>query len=213
MSTINKGYTFSTGPSPACNYTALAALMASALVTSIPLSEFASSSRVHQISATTPGSDQGDGATWYDTTLGTYRQKGVAGWYKTLEPEMENQTGSTLPQGMWVVNSGSYRVAMGATHRWPEVLGVLIATLTNTSKGFVATSGIARALVVGPCTAGDYLVLAGEGYTSGSTAGYAVSATLGPSGNLLCTLGIERGIALGNMSAGVSGLMTCIIFG
>lgn len=211
MSTVRRGYTFVDGPSPACNYTALHALIASALATAIPLTEFAAATRVHQVASSAPTA-QGDGATWWDTTLGTFRQKGTAGWYKLIEPEMENQTGATLPQGAWVVNSGAFRVALGATHRWPDVLGVLTATLTNTSIGFVRPSGIAPALVLGPCTAGDYLVLAGEQYLTGAS-GYAVAATLGASGSLLCTIGIERGIALGAIATGVSGLVTCYIFG
>jgi hypothetical protein len=124
---------------------------------------------------------------------------------------MNNVTGSTLPLGAWVVVSGSTNIAAGATHRWPEVVGVLTASLTTANHDLIRSTGIAPALCLGPMTAGDLLVLAGSTYTSFGD-GYAISATLGPSGNLLATLGIEIGMALGAIAASTTGLVTCMIF-
>lgn len=212
MSTINRGFTFTTGVFEQASYTALHALVGSALVTAIPLSEFATTTRPHQISATAPSSDQGDGSLWFDSTLNVYRVKGLAGWNGALDVDANNQTGATIPKGSWVVNSGANsRVAPGATHRWPEVLGVLTATMADASHDLVLKKGIQLGLVLGPVTAGDYLVLAGSTFTTYG-AGYAVSATLGGSGSMTFTAGIKVGIALANISAATTGLVTCMVF-
>ena len=212
MSTISRGFTFTDGTIDQCSHTALAALVASATVTAIPFTEFSSSTRAHQISASVPGVNQGDGSLWFDSTLNMYRVKGLAGWNSALDVDANNQTGAALPRGAWVVNSGANaRVDAGATHRWPEVLGVLTATLSDASNDLVLKSGIQRALVIGPCTAGDYLVLAGSTYTS-YAAGYAVSCTIGPSGSGAFTAGIEVGIAFANISGATTGLITCMVF-
>ena len=212
MSSIYRGFTFETGVVDQCSYTALAALVASATVTAIPFTEFASSARVHQISATAPGSDQGDGSLWFDSTLNMYRVRGLAGWNGALHVDANNQTGGALPKGAWVVNSGAAaRVAAGATHRWPEVLGVLTASMADASHDLFLRRGIQQALVIGPCTAGDYLVLAGSTFTS-FAAGYAVSCTLGAAGSVTFTAGIAVGVAFANISAATTGLITCMVF-
>lgn len=194
--------------------TALHALVDNALVTAIPLTEFATSAHVVQVSSTTPASDQGDGSLWYDTTLGILRHKNAnARWdCQYAGPQYRNSSGATIPKGAWVTIgvAGDGTIGVCATGGWPDVLGCLTATLVDNASGIVRTMGLGESLIVGPCTAGDVLISAGHGVFAFAD-GYARSIVA--TGGTTVTLGIGLAIALGAVASGTTGRVTCMIWG
>ena len=164
MVTIAKGFTFSHGVLDQMSYTALHALVDSATVTNLVMSEFSSSSHLVQVSATTPSSDQGDGSFWYDSTLGILRSKNAnARWdCPYVGPEMACATG-TIRKGEWVTVTGDGTVAACLTGMWPDVLGLAVSTAVSGGKLIVRQKGLGECLVIGPVTIGNVAISAGTG--------------------------------------------------
>lgn len=208
---ITRGYTLTDGLANNYNYTTLHALVDSATATSIAMSEFSNSAHVIQNSATTPGSDQGDGSLWYDTTLGILRAKNADtrwdGPY--IGPEMQNTSGATIPRGALVVTTGDGTIGLCQTGMWPDALGVLTATLTNNSKGIVRTKGVGPALVAGPTTIGHVLISAGHNVLAFAD-GYM--RTLWATGMSTATLGTPLGQVWAQVASGTTALATCTIW-
>ena len=179
--TIARGYTLTDGVLNNYSSTTLSALVASATVTSIPMSAFATTAHVVQVSATTPASDQGEGSLWYDSALGILRQNnGDARWdCPYVGAQMLNNTGSTIRPGALVVVSAAGEVSMCATALWPDTLGVLTATLANGTRGIIRSKGSGQGLVFGPVTMGDFLFSRPTGYFFSLHATGITTATLG----------------------------------
>lgn len=209
MSTINKGFTFAHDVVGMMSATALHGLVDNATATNIGLTEFATSAHLVQVAASVPASDQGEGSFWFDSTLGILRSKNANRQdCPYVGPEMLNSTGSTIPQGAWVVANGSGTIAPCTTHAWPEVLGVLTATVVNGAKAVVRTKGIGLAMIVGPCTIGDVLISAGHVNPS---YGDQRARSLHSSGLSTATLGVAIGQVFVQLGT-TTGLATCMIW-
>lgn len=209
--TIYRGYTLTDGLDGNYNYTTLNALVASATVTSIPMSAFATGSHVVLMSSTTPSSDQGDGSLWWDLALGVLRTKnGNARWDCAYRgPEMQNTTGSTLPKGMVVVPNGAGTIAPCATGMWTDTIGVLTATLVNNASGLVQAKGVCNGLVIGPTTVGDVLISAGHAVFA---FGDGYMRSIGATGATTATLGVPVGMCFSQIASGTTGLATCMMW-
>lgn len=210
MSTIARGYTLRDGVTNDYNYTTLAALVDSATVTNIVISELATATHSIQVSATVPSSDQGDGSLWYDSTLQLFRTKnGDARWDAPSHgPQMASSNG-TLPKGAWVVGTGDGTCDVCATGMWPESFGVLMASVVSGGKTVVQSKGLGVGLAIGPCTIGDVLISAGHAiFTYGD--GYARS--LHSTGISNATLGLPLGQIFASLASGVTGLCTMMIW-
>jgi hypothetical protein len=213
MSTINRGFTFTDGSPLQCSYTALHALVDNALVTNMAMSEFDATARVNQISATVPSADQGEGSTWFDTTLNIERVKSADGWHSSLLADVKNSTGATIPAGALVALVGSSSVSPVATYQWPKCAGILTATLTNGSRGLALQNrGVAPCRAIGPIAIGDTLVAAGSGSFAWSAfgTGFAVSRD-NPTLHSV-TAGIEIGMARGAIVGTGTGTVTALLF-
>ena len=212
MSVITRGFTFTDGILDQMTNEALHTLIDGATVTAIALTEFATTSHLIQVSASTPGSDQGDGSLWYDSTLGLLRQKNQNTRWDCayLGPELSSSSG-TIPKGAWVVASGDHTITVCATGRWPEVLGVAMTTAVSGGKTLVAAKGLQSALVIGPFSPGDVLVAAGHAFSAFGD-GYAVGIKQTASGSTAATLGIPVGQVLGSAATGVTALRSVIIW-
>ena len=210
MTVINRGFTFTDGVFEQCSYTALAALVDNAAVTSIGLAEFSTNCRLNQISASTPGSDQGEGSLWFDTTLNLERVKTSDGWFTALLADVKNNSGSQIFKGSFVVLNGPSSVVPGATYKWAGLAGVLTATMADGTRGpYLQRTGFANVLCLAPVTIGDTLVLAGGTFTSYAN-GYAVSRDL--LGFTSATMGLELGMARGNLAGTSTGMVTAMLF-
>lgn len=179
--TITRGYTLTDGVVNNYNATTLAALVASATVTSIPMSAFATTAHVIQVAASIPGGDQGDGSLWFDSTLGVLREKnGNVRWdCPYVGPGMLNNSGVTIPKGAVVVASSAGEVSMCATAFWSDTLGSLAATVVNGVRGLVRSKGYGQGLVFGPVTMGDFMFARPTGYLYSFHATGITTATLG----------------------------------
>jgi prepilin-type processing-associated H-X9-DG protein len=210
MSTITRGYTLTDGLIFNYNFTTLHALVDSAAVTNIALTEFATTAHLVQVSASQPGSDQGDGSLWYDSALGMLRVKYDDSSFGCpyVGPALYNPAG-TIPRGAWVAMSGNGTVSMCATGMWPECIGVAVATMVSGAFGLIRTKGIGQALVIGPTTVGDVLISGGHAIFA---FGDGHARSFHSTGISSATLGIELGIVFGQVSSGTTGLATCIIW-
>ncbi len=208
---IRRGYTLTDGLANNYNFSTLHALVDSATVTSIAMTEFSSSSHVVQTSGTEPGSDQGDGSLWFDSALGVLRTKnGDARWdCNYVGPEMNNNTGATIPRGTLVVASGDGTIAPCLTGMWPEALGVLAATAANGADALVISKGLGLARVIGPVTIGNMLIASGTGvFAFGSGTMRSIHST----GMSTATLGIGVARCWASLASGVTALVTCSIW-
>jgi hypothetical protein len=209
LSLISRGYSLTDGLTNDYTNTHLHMLVDNATVTSIPLSEFATSSKLIQVSATTPVSDQGDGSLWYDSALGILRTKNAnTRWdCQYMGPEMTNSGGTwgTLPKGTLVVTNGDNTVAPCVTGMWPEALGVLVSTLVSGAKGIVQTKGDSLVRVFGPVTIGDVLISGGNVVFAG---GSGTSRTLHATGVSTATMGVAIGQAFGSCASGFTALIS-----
>jgi hypothetical protein len=213
MSTINRGFTFTDGSPLQCSYTALHALVDNALVTNMAMSEFDATARVNQISATTPVTDQGEGSTWFDTTLNIERVKSADGWHSSLLADVKNSTGATIPAGALVALVGSSSVSPVATYQWPKCAGILTATLTNGSRGLALQNrGPAPVRVIGPIAIGDTLVAAGGGTHAWSAFGIGFAVSRDNPSLHSVTAGIEIGMARGSLGGTSTGTVTALLF-
>jgi hypothetical protein len=213
MSTINRGFTFTDGSPLQCSYTALHALVDNALVTNMAMSEFDATARVNQISATVPSADQGEGSTWFDTTLNIERVKSADGWHSSLLADVKNSTGATIPAGALVALVGSSSVSPVATYQWPKCAGILTATLTNGSRGLVLQEiDFARVRAIGPIAIGDTLVAAGGGVGPWSAFGTGFAVSRDNLGFTSVTAGIEIGMARGTIVGTGTGTVTALLF-
>lgn len=217
MSTITRGFTFSDGVIDQCSYTALHSLVDSATITNIALSEFDSGSHLNQISATQPASDQGEGSTWFDTTLNLERVKSSAGWHASLLANVKNTTGATILAGAAVVlgqTGTDVTVNPCATFMWPGVAGILTATMAANFTGMLLQhTGFIPALMIGPVTLGDTMIVAGAQGGSWSAFGTGYLITKLKASLTTVTLGIDVGMARGNLSGTSTGLVTLMLFG
>lgn len=178
--TITRGYTLTDGLANNYNSTTLAALVASATVTSIPMSAFATTAHVIQVSATVPGSDQNDGSLWYDSTLGFLREKnGNIRWDCPYVGPAMSSIVATIPKGAVVVASAAGQVSMCATGMWPDALGVVTSTLVSGSNVVIRSKGYGQGLVFGPVTMGDFMTARPTGYLYSFHATGITTATLG----------------------------------
>jgi hypothetical protein len=201
---IVSGYSFTDGLSEDGSAVHLAQFMASCLITGFALSHFDVDAHVVQPSATTPGSDQGEGSLWFDTTTGIFRVKNGTRWDSPyLGPELTNSFGVTMPQGAVVVTPSAGNMNPCQTLAWPEHLGVLLFTATNGSKMVVQGSGIVQMLCRGPMRFGDVLVC------DTALPGHAIAATL-LIGYTVATYGIDIGMCLSTLNTGLTGLITCM---
>jgi hypothetical protein len=213
MSTIHRGFTFSDGSPLQCSYTALHALVDNATVTNMAMSEFDATARVNQISATTPVTDQGEGSTWFDTTLKVERVKSADGWHSSLLGDVKNSTGATIPAGALVALVGPSSVSPVATYQWPACAGILTATLTDGSRGLVLKSiDFAPIRVIGPIDIGDTLVAAGGGVGPWSAFGTGFAVSRDNLGFTAVTAGIEIGMARGSLGGTSTGTVTALLF-
>lgn len=210
MSVITRGYTLTDGLALNYNYTTLHALVDNAAVTAIAMSEFASEAHLIQVSATVPGSDQGDGSLWYDSALGILREKnGNSRWdCRYRGPEMQN-LGATIPKGTAVVVSAAGVISACATGMWPDVLGVAVSTLVSGAKGIVGTKGFELARVIGPTTIGDVLISGGHGVFAFGDGCLRTFHSTGISG---ATLGVGVGQVFAQVASGATALVTCMIW-
>lgn len=184
--------------------------LTSCTITGIAMTDFVPEGHVVQVSATVPGTDQGAGSLWFDSTLNMLRvESGTRKDCPYVGGSMVSSFAGIMPKGAWVAASGNSQVAPLATERWPETLGVLVATSASLVDMVVARTGFWEALVVGPCVYGDVLVGATGAFGVG---GYAMAATmLAGYGNTTFTAGLEMGFALGSIAALTTGLITCLI--
>jgi len=207
---IDPGFDFQDNVVGNMSSTGLGAFMASALVTSIQITELRATAKIVLVSATTPAGNQGEGSLWFDTTLNMLRVLNGTRWdCPYVGPEMENSSGVLINSAMWVVASGDGTIAACATGAWPEVLGVAIANQANGVKGLTARRGIGRTRCRGPLSYGDVLISATQAQGFGGV-GYAVGATL-VFGFTNFTAGLDIGMALGAL-ANTTGLVTCMIW-
>lgn len=205
MSTILRGFTF--GTNATAHNVDLHALVDNAVVTSIPMSEFAAAAHVVQVDTGPPGADQGEGALWWDSVLGMLRSKqGVASTRNDalgVGPGMLNASGSTIITGALVVASANNEISPCMTAAWPEVLGSTVSAVANSARTIVRKTGIGTVAVAGPVTIGDTLIAAGQ-YTSWSSGRARSSKAFG---STLVTLGVEIGISLSQIGS-TTGLAT-----
>jgi len=203
MSFITRGYTLTDGKLGDYNYTTLHALVDAAAVTAIAMGEFATTSKLVQVSATTPVSDQGDGSLWYDSALGCLREKnGNARWdCPYAGPEMQNNA-LVMPKGALVAVSAAGVVASCATGMWSDALGFLASTCVSGANALVQSRGPGFMLVFGPVTMGDTLVSYLGGYARSLHATGLSTATMGvPVGQCWASLASgATGLCLGNIS-------------
>ena len=200
--TIARGYTLTDGVLNNYSSTTLSALVASATVTSIPMSAFATTSHVIQVSATVPASDQGDGSLWYDSTLGLLREKnGNIRWdCPYVGPGMASIV-ATIPKGAVVAASAEGQVSMCATAFWSDTLGVVTSTLVSGSNVVIRSKGSGQGLVFGPVTMGDFMFARPTGYL------YSFHAT----GITTATLGVAIAKSLSSCASGAT-LLANLIF-
>lgn len=95
----------------------------------------------------------------------------------------ENQTGSEIGAGMWVVPSGDETVALSDGD---GLVGVTADPLPNGDKGTVNYRGVVRARVESGVAAGDELAVPDSGATSGATTP-GVAGSGGSSGHFALT--------------------------
>jgi len=208
MSTIGPGFTFSNGVFEQVTNTALHQLVDNAIVTAIPASEFTTGSKVVQIAASIPASDQGEGSLWFDTTLMILRTKNSTRWdAQAVGPELLNGSGATIGAGILVVGNATSSMNPCLTAAWPEVVGATVGVVNPGATGVVRKGGIGLLALIGPCTVGDTLVAAGS-YTT-SAVGRARSARA--AGTTTVTAGIEVGICMTQIAA-VTALATCLVW-
>jgi hypothetical protein len=201
---IVPGYSFTDGLSEDGSALHLAQFLTSCLITGFALTHFDVDSHVVQPSASTPGSDQGEGSYWFDTTNGLFRVKNDTRWDSPhLGPGLTNSFGVTMPKGAIVVTPSAGNMVPCQTLAWPEHLGVLLATAINGSKMVIQGSGLVRMLCRGPMRYGDVLV------QDTALAGHAIAATL-LIGYTCATYGIDLGMCLSTLNTGVTGLITCL---
>lgn len=197
------GFTFADNVQDQGSALALHNFLASCVITGIAMSNFSTDAHIVQPSATTPSSDQADGSLWFDTTDGLFKVKGDTRWdCPYVGPEMQNNFGFTMPKGTVVVASGVGTMNPCQTAVWPDHLGILTTTCTNTSKAIVQGSGLCLVLVRGPVNYGDVLM-------SDTLVGYARAMTLSI-GYTCGTYGFDIGMCLSSLANNVTGLVTCM---
>ncbi len=208
---IAPGFTYTDNIVDQLSATSLDGFLASCTVTGIAMTDFVQAGHVVQVAASVPGTDQGAGSLWFDTTLNMLRvESGTRKDCPYIGASMVSSFAGILPPGTWVAPSGNSQVAPTLTALWPETLGVLVATAASLVDMVVARSGLWPARLVGPVLYGDALVAATGAFGQG---GYAMAATmLAGYGNTTFTAGLEIGVALGAISTLTTGTITCLLW-
>lgn len=208
---IAPGVTFQNNVLGDCSAVRLGQFLASCTITGIAITDMLTQAHVSQVSATVPGSDQGNGSLWFDSTLNAFRVKG-AGW-SSVEHAGGSLTSSfagIMPKGSWVSGTGTFRCALTATMLWPETMGVLVATAASLVDMVIARTGIQLMRVVGPVKYGDVLVAFTGAF---GERGYAGAVTmLSGYGNTTFTAGLEVGLSLGAIAGLTTGLITGMVW-
>lgn len=209
---ILPGQIFSTGDE--LTHLGLHTMVDAAVATSVTAGEFSASSKLIQPLATAPGGTPAEGDVWFDTTLGLWRTRNDDRWdargcdgrdigLDRMEtgPNLENDTGVLMPAYSVVAIVADSKMKLADFTGSPENIGILQATVPDGSTGLVRLVGVMPVRVRGPIPRSNPI------QSSGTYTGQAVAITATD-----FTAGIDIGIALYDLPASISTLMTCIIW-
>ena len=184
-------------------------LITSATVSAITVPEFSSDAKLVLNSASAPATLQGgegDSSLWWNSVDEEFRKNDGTGVWDdlVLGPQMNNDTGNTLAQGRVVQVSSDRDISPTHSLGHAEVLGVLLATATDSSVANVGRFGLHLVSVEGPVDRGDHLI-------ASDVTGFAKSGTF-LDGTQTFTAGVSFAIALTEVSAGATALVTALMW-